>query len=201
MTTTTKTLTLHEKIMHIRVELQQAGLKKSGKNSYQKFTYFELSDFLPTANVLMNKYGVSDEIHITRDEAKLILRDNSDDTLEYTIPFVLFDTPANKNGVKTMQDIQYLGGLITYSKRYLYYMALGISDGEVVDAMRPAQETVASTRTVACLTALQKQVKDKLNAQHVAGSQAKAYLENALGTTVAGFNTLTDEQCQHVLFL
>ena len=34
-----------------------------------------------------------------------------------------------------MQDIQYLGALNTYYKRYLYLNAFGITDGEVIDSM------------------------------------------------------------------
>ena len=34
-----------------------------------------------------------------------------------------------------MQDIQYLGALITYYTRYIYKLAFGITDGEVIDGM------------------------------------------------------------------
>ena len=34
-----------------------------------------------------------------------------------------------------MQQIQYLGALNTYYKRYLYLNAFGITDGEVIDSM------------------------------------------------------------------
>ena len=37
--------------------------------------------------------------------------------------------------VKSMQDIQYLGALNTYYKRYLYLNAFGITDGEIIDSM------------------------------------------------------------------
>ena len=62
----------------------------------------------------------------------------------YKIPFVIFDTPLNKKvnklteeieEVKSMQDIQYLGALNTYYKRYLYLNAFGITDGEIIDSM------------------------------------------------------------------
>ncbi len=37
--------------------------------------------------------------------------------------------------VASMQDIQYLGALNTYYKRYLYLNAFGITDGEIIDSM------------------------------------------------------------------
>ena len=42
--------------------------------------------------------------------------------------FKKFDTPLNKQGQSSIQDIQYLGALNTYYKRYLYLNAFGITD-------------------------------------------------------------------------
>lgn len=125
---------LNESIISIRAELQEHKLKKSGKNKFAGFEYFELSDFLPTINVFMLGKGMNDIFEITESEAKLSLVKDEEVNI-YRIPFVLFDTPLNKQGGKSMQDIQYLGALITYYKRYLYMNAFGITDGEVVDAM------------------------------------------------------------------
>lgn len=134
---------LNECIIAIRCELQAKNLKKSGKNKFAGFAYFELSDFLPTLNELLKKYGVNDLFTIKDGKAilTLILGDEKQD---YEIPFVLFDTPINTKydnqtksykQVKSMQDIQYLGALNTYYKRYLYLNAFGITDGDIIDSM------------------------------------------------------------------
>ena len=44
---------LNESIIKIRVDLQNSKLKKSGKNEFAGFDYFELADFLPRLNELM----------------------------------------------------------------------------------------------------------------------------------------------------
>ena len=62
-----KETTLNEAIIKIKVELQEKKLKQSGKNTFAGFTYFELSDFLPTLNKLMQENGVNDQIIINRD--------------------------------------------------------------------------------------------------------------------------------------
>lgn len=129
-----KKLTLNEAIINIRVELQNMKLKKSGQNKFAGFKYFELSDFLPALNMLMLKYGINDILSITSELVTLELV-KGDERNKYTIPFSLFDTPLNKKGEKSMQDIQYFGALDTYYKRYIYQNAFGITDGEVVDAM------------------------------------------------------------------
>ena len=150
-TETKKTIkTLNESIIAIRVKLQSSTIKKSGKNKYAGFEYFELADFLPKLNELMLEEQINDVFTIENEEAKLILR-KGEESQEYKIPFVMFDTPLvfkkdkNNNFVKdknneyiqipSMQDIQYLGALNTYYKRYLYLNAFGITDGEIIDSM------------------------------------------------------------------
>lgn len=141
---------LNESIISIRVELQNAKLKKSGKNKYAGFDYFELADFLPKLNELMLKEKVNDRFYIKDGYATLELQ-KGEEINTYTMPFVLFSTPLtykkdksgnflkNKDGeyiqMPSMQDIQYLGALNTYYKRYLYLNAFGITDGNVIDSM------------------------------------------------------------------
>ena len=129
-----KEKSLNESIIEIRVELQNAKLKKSGKNSFAGFDYFELGDFLPKLNELMLKEGINDNYTIENNEAKLILI-KGEEKQEYKMPFIIFDTPLSKNGKPSMQDIQYLGALNTYYKRYLYINAFGITDGEIINSM------------------------------------------------------------------
>ncbi|MCI9434740.1 MAG: hypothetical protein HFI86_05680 [Bacilli bacterium] len=142
--------TLNESIIKIRVDLQNSKIKKSGKNKYAGFDYYELADFLPKLNELMLQYGINDKFTIEEDKATLILI-KGEETQTYNIPFERFETPLvnrkdkagnyvkDKNGeyiqIPSMQDIQYLGALNTYYKRYLYLNAFGITDGEVIDSM------------------------------------------------------------------
>ena len=141
---------LNESIIKIRVDLQNSKLKKSGKNKFAGFDYFELADFLPKLNELMLQEGINDRFYIKDDYATLELQ-KGEEINTYTMPFVMFETPLtfkkdksgnfikNKDGdymqVPSMQDIQYLGALNTYYKRYLYLNAFGITDGEIIDSM------------------------------------------------------------------
>lgn len=127
-------MSLNESIISIRVKLQNSKLNKSGLNKFAGFDYFELSDFLPRLNELMLEEKVNDLFTIENDKATLtLIKDEERQT--YSIPFIVFDTPINSKGQKSMQDIQYLGALNTYYKRYLYLNAFGITDGDVIDAL------------------------------------------------------------------
>lgn len=141
---------LNESIIKIRVELQNSKIKKSGKNKFAGFDYYELADFLPKLNDLMLKNGINDRFTIENDKAILTLIKNGE-SQTYEMPFERFETPLvykkdksgnfmkDKSGeyiqTPSMQDIQYLGALNTYYKRYLYLNAFGITDGEVIDGM------------------------------------------------------------------
>ena len=136
-------MNLNESIIKIRVELQNSKLKKSGENKYAGFKYFELADFLPRLNELMLEEKINDRFFIKDDYAVLELQ-KGEEINTYTMPFIMFDTPTSMKADKTtgeiretkqMQDIQYLGALTTYYKRYLYMNAYGITDGEVIDSM------------------------------------------------------------------
>lgn len=147
---------LNESIISIRVKLQNSNIKKSGKNKFAGFDYYELKDFLPKLNELMLEEKVNDRFYIKDDYAILELQ-KGDETNIYTIPFVLFETPTSKKydkdldeyvKVKTMQDIQYLGALNTYYKRYLYLNAFGITDGEIIDSMNNDEIEAKQQKTV-----------------------------------------------------
>lgn len=125
---------LNESIIKIRVDLQNSKLKKSGKNKFAGFDYFELADFLPKLNELMLQEGINDRFYIKDDYATLELQ-KGEEINTYTMPFVMFEVPMNKGGIPSMQKIQYLGALNTYYKRYLYLNAFGITDGEIIDSM------------------------------------------------------------------
>lgn len=176
---------LNESIINIRVKLQNAKLKKSGKNKFAGFDYFELADFLPKLNELMLEEKVNDKFNIESDEAVLTLI-KGEETQVYKMPFVLFDTPINKKynkeldeyvDVKSMQDIQYLGALNTYYKRYLYLNAFGITDGEVIDSMNNEEMTTETKTTTKkqVKTASPKQVAMLLQAY--TGDNLKKLLE------------------------
>jgi hypothetical protein len=127
-------MSLNESIIKIRVGLQNSKLKKSGKNKFAGFEYYELSDFLPKLNELMLENGINDIMTIEDGNATLkLIKDK--EIQNYSIPFIMFDVPKNKNGGDSMQHIQYLGALNTYYKRYLYLNAFGITDGEVIDSL------------------------------------------------------------------
>jgi hypothetical protein len=120
---------IYEKLQKCRVELQNLKLKKSGKNNYAGFEYFELKDFLPTVNELFAKNKMFSNFSMTSEIAELEIIDCEDKTS------VKFTSPIAELELKGCNKIQALGGTHTYLKRYLYINALEIVDADLFDAV------------------------------------------------------------------
>ncbi len=125
---------IYEKLQKCRVELQNLKLKKSGKNNYAGFEYFELKDFLPTVNELFAKNKMFSNFSMTSEIAELEIVDCEDKTS------VTFTSPIAELELKGCNKIQALGGTHTYLKRYLYINALEIVEADLFDAVTGKEE-------------------------------------------------------------
>ncbi|NMC99817.1 MAG: hypothetical protein GYA62_08865 [Bacteroidales bacterium] len=119
--------TIFEKLQEARCLLQSNLIKKSGKNNFVNFNYFELSDFLPTLNEILKSLKLSSIFFIEDNQAKLKIVDyENEKDLTFTVPF----EKAKINGAS---EIQNLGGTLTYLRRYLYIIAFEICENDIID--------------------------------------------------------------------
>ena len=59
-------MNIYKKIQKVKKELSERELKKSGKNDYSGFSYYELGDFLPSIIELCDKYGLFTKINFEK---------------------------------------------------------------------------------------------------------------------------------------
>lgn len=123
-------LNLFQKLQKARVELQEMSLKKSGHNKFAGFSYYELSDFLPAINIICHNVGLFTAISFEMDYAILRIYDCED--ME---KFIEFKSPMKEIQQKGCNDIQSLGSVETYSRRYLYLTAFEIVENDFSDAV------------------------------------------------------------------
>lgn len=123
-------MNIYEKLMNVRVDLANLGIKKTGKNNFTKDSYYELEDFLPEAQRLMLHHGIAGYCDMNNC-ARLILVDfeKEESVIEFEIEF-------KKADIKGAIGIQNLGGTITYLRRYLWMLALEITEHDSVDSDR-----------------------------------------------------------------
>ncbi len=122
---------VYQKLQQARVDLQALPIKKSGYNSFSKYNYFELGDFLPSLNNINNKLGLTCQF-TNSDSSYNLLVINSDNPEER----ILFSSRHVEAGIKGAQAIQNLGGEITYQRRYLYTLAFEVVEGDAIDAQK-----------------------------------------------------------------
>lgn len=136
---------LYEKLQAIRVELQGMQLKKNGRNTFAKYDYYELADFLPQVNQLLAKHKATTVVTFTKEMATLTLIDceKPGERIEFTSPMA----SANLKGV---HEIQNLGAVETYQRRYLYMAAFEIVESDAVNAVQgsPGQQAAPAETPV-----------------------------------------------------
>lgn len=122
---------IYSKLQSVALELQNTKIKKSGKNAFAKFDYYELKDFLPKINELLASNGIWHKVDFVETETGMratltFIDENNQVTVSH-------DIPKNMT-MKGMNEMQVIGSIQTYARRYLYLSAFGITDGEVIDA-------------------------------------------------------------------
>ena len=125
-------MNVYQKLMQARIELQNAPLKKSGKNKFAGYSYFELGDFLPTIQSINAEVGLFTQISFSDNLATLTITNLEDpqESIEFTSPMASAE-------MKGALEIQRLGAVETYERRYLYLTAYEIVENDVVDSQKP----------------------------------------------------------------
>ncbi len=170
-----ETISLKSKINEIRLELSKE-MSKSGKNTFSKYDYFQLKDFMPQALALFNEKGVYTEFWVSKDKLEL----PSEEVITKT-----FDNEGNVIGevIKKKENFQYvenahliavnledesdeieliketascnltgaqpiqnLGGKSTYMKRYMYMDLLEINENDKVEE-ETGKPVIAESKT------------------------------------------------------
>jgi hypothetical protein len=114
--------------------LQSTQLKKSGKNKFAGYEYFELGDFLPAIQDICQKVGLCGMVSFTATDAYLTIHETEGDG------FVTFTSPMSSAALKGCHDVQNLGAVQTYLRRYLWTNAFEIVEHDALDAVMGKDE-------------------------------------------------------------
>ena len=114
--------------------MSRRPLKKSGKNKFAGYEYFELQDILPTAHDVFNKVGLCGVFSIFDNVASLqVYETDTGASISFQSPLVMAE---NAKG----QAIQSMGSTHTYFRRYLWLMALELTEHDAVDSSDPGDK-------------------------------------------------------------
>jgi hypothetical protein len=131
------------KIAKARVMLQNRNLKKSGKNKFAGYSYYELGDFLPSVNAINEELGLLSVVEISDKNSTLTVFNIESEGGPDEITFI---TPTAEATLKGAHPVQNLGAQITYLRRYLYMLAYEIVESDAVDASGPKDKAKSPPR-------------------------------------------------------
>ena len=138
-------MNIHKKLMQARVKLLETKLEKTGQNKFAGYKYFELGDFLPQTQVIFNEIGLCGYISYSNEYATLTIRDMEDDT------GIIITSPMATASLKGAHEIQNLGAVETYQRRYLWITAMELCEGDPIDSsppIEPPKEVKAEVKVV-----------------------------------------------------
>ena len=129
-------MTVYKKLIDARNLLQTVQLTKSGHNKFAGYKYFELGDFLPAVQAIFKEVGLVDVISFDAELATMMLYDVDGSGC------VVFTSPMGSAALKGCHEVQNIGAVETYQRRYLYTTAVAISEHDALDATTGAVEPV-----------------------------------------------------------
>lgn len=115
------------KLQKAREELSKMNFKKSGRNTFSKYDYFELKDILPSITQRCSENGIVPIFNFGKESASLIIKDTESDGN------IIFTMPSEISPLKGCNAIQSIGGALTYAKRYLYMNAFEIAENDLTE--------------------------------------------------------------------
>ena len=133
-------MTVYKKLQEARILLQNTKLNKSGKNKFAGYEYFELGDFLPQIQNICKNVGLCGMVSFTATDAYLTIHETEGDG------FVTFTSPMSSAALKGCHDVQNLGAVQTYLRRYLWTNAFEIVEHDALDATTGGVEPVKKTK-------------------------------------------------------
>lgn len=128
-------MSIYRKLQEARIQLQRTKLTKSGKNKFAGYEYFELADFLPEIQEICLKVGLCGIVSFTPDTAYLTFHDIDAAEPNVATSFTTFTSPMSSAQLKGCHEVQNLGAVQTYLRRYLWTMAFEICEHDSLDAV------------------------------------------------------------------
>ena len=179
---------IYSKMQKARCEFQEKPLKKSGWNSFSNFAFFELKDVQPTINALLEKYNMCSLMSFGNDLATLTII-NSENPEEKMV----FTSPMSTAKLKACHEVQNLGAVETYIRRYLWFAAFESVEADGLDATVGKDDKPSKTKANVNAAKIVKLIESK----YVNEMAVKQHVKSAYG--VDSYEQLSDKQAKELM--
>lgn len=151
-------MNIYQKLNAARDEFHGMELSKTGHNKFAGYHYFELGDFLIPALKTFSKHGISAVVSFADSLATMTLvnTDKPDETITIT-------SPMGSAALKGCHEVQNIGAVETYQRRYLWCAAMEIVEHDALDASEPVDQVAIAIAAIA-----NAKTVDELKSQYTA---------------------------------
>jgi len=166
-------MNVYQKLNEARDIFHQAKLKKSGHNKFANYYYFELGDFVIPALEIFRSVGLTSVIRFGIDQAVMEIV-NTDKPEEK----IIITSPMSSAALKGCHEVQNLGAVQTYIRRYLWVAALEIVEHDALDGtvgsdkktIKPTDGVIVSKERQNIIADVAIAVADRFNADDMIGA-------------------------------
>lgn len=166
-------MNVYQKLNEARDIFHQAKLKKSGHNKFANYYYFELGDFVIPALEIFRSVGLTSVIRFGIDQAVMEIV-NTDKPEEK----IIITSPMSSAALKGCHEVQNLGAVQTYIRRYLWVAALEIVEHDALDGtvgsdkktIKPTDGVIVSKDRQNIIADVAIAVADRFNADDLIGA-------------------------------
>lgn len=118
-----------QRLSDARAEFHTLKLEKTGHNKFAGYMYFTLADILMPALNVFHKHGLCAIVNFQNNEASMVVRcvDNPQD-------FFTIAAPLGSALLKGCHEVQNIGAVQTYQRRYMWLAALEIVEHDALDS-------------------------------------------------------------------
>jgi len=128
-------MNVYQKLNAARGKFHSTELKKSGHNKFAGYKYFELGDFIIPALQIFAEHGLVGVISFGKEEASMTIID-----VHKPEDRIVISSPMSTAALKGCHEVQNLGAVQTYLRRYLWVAALEIVEHDALDSSKPIEE-------------------------------------------------------------
>lgn len=140
------TKNIYQKMIEARSFFQSTPKKKTGYNPHLKSHFFQLDDIIPIVSKIETTFKLLFHINFGEENVGVLTVFNAENPEEKLI----YKTPTSIEGMRGMSEVQAVGAMETYSRRYLYMMSLDIVETDELDQnLNPEQEDFFINKTEA----------------------------------------------------
>lgn len=176
-------MTVLSKLNQARKLFHGRQIKKTGHNKFADYKYFELGDFLIPALEIFGSLELSAIVSFGVDLATMTLTDLEDGSQFF------ITSPMSTAKLKACHEVQNLGAVQTYIRRYLWVAALEIVEHDAIDS-----SPGASTEPERITNAQAERIGKLASSVNTDLPEMFRWISGKSGRSIKLFNDLTPEE-------